>query len=109
MFISIGSEKEDENAQMLEHSFHTEGTVKLGRVKRAEGVKYSYTYIKDIVTSDPSQFPSWTRLITTEATIQLVYGPCGSVCVSMKVLIKHLVSECKFSRKYDNILRAHIY
>ena len=45
----------------------------------------------------------------TEATIWLVYKPSGSVRALTKALIKHQVSERKFSRKYNNTLQAHIY
>ena len=48
-------------------------------------------------------------IITIETIIQLMHKSCGSVRVSTKVLIKHLVSERKYSRKYNNPLWAHIY
>ena len=46
-----------------------------------------------------------TSIITTKSTIWLMHGPCGSVHVLTKVLTKHLVGECKYSRKCDNTLR----
>ena len=39
----------------------------------------------------------------------LIHEPCGSVRVSTNVLIKYLVSERKYPRKYENTLCAHIH
>ena len=64
------------------------------------------------VGSDSSQHDSthlYRLAITPETTIQLIHRPCSSIHVSTKVLIKHLVSERNYSRKYDNTLWAHIY
>ena len=54
-----------------------------------------------------SRFPSSTRLDSTY--LRLIHRPCSSVRVSTKVLIKHLVSERKYPRKYENTFRAHIH
>ena len=50
-----------------------------------------------------------TLIINTETTIKLIHGTCCSLHVTTKVLIKRLLSERKYSRKYDNALQAHIY
>ena len=72
-----------------------------GVVKRAEDVKRSIS----ISIMDSTHHLDYHYRSHNPA----IYGPCSSVRVSMKVLIKHLVSERKFSRKYDNTLWAHIY
>ena len=58
------------------------------------------------------QFHHSTRLIfpiiTTETIILLCMDHAAFHVLTM-VLIKHLVSERKYSRKYDNTLQAHIY
>ena len=48
-----------------------------------------------------------TSMITTETITQLIDGAWGSVCVSIEVLIKHLVIERKYS--IMNIIIQNLY
>ena len=92
---SIWKKEMKKDVQTLEHSSHNEGVV-IWAENANRSILVSINWLI-------------TLIITTETTIRLIHGTCGSVRVSTKVLIKQLVGERKYSRKYDNTLRAYIY
>ena len=71
-----------------------------GAVIQVEGVKRSILVFIIWLDSSP-----WLSLQNHNMVNAYVYGPCSSVHVSTKVLIKHLVSKSKHSRKCDKTLQ----